>query len=121
MRLATITNWAYAATVVLTIASSATMLLASNATDRERAAVEQRYRLDQATATLEEDVFLLSDRARQYVNTGDPTYLVGYRSEEAALKSVEERISHIGDAGASTGEIEALADANSKSSAFATG
>ncbi|WP_288990882.1 nuclear transport factor 2 family protein [uncultured Sphingopyxis sp.] len=111
MRLATITNWAYAATVVLTIASSATMLLASNATDRERAAVEQRYRLDQATATLEEDVFLLSDRARQYVNTGDPTYLVGYRSEEAALKSVEERISHIGDAGASTGEIEALADA----------
>lgn len=111
MRLATITNWAYAATVVLTIASSTTMLLASNATDRERAAVEQRYRLDQATATLEEDVFLLSDRARQYVNTGDPTYLVGYRSEEAALKSVEERISHIGDAGASTGEIEALADA----------
>ena len=51
MRLATITNWAYAATVVLTIASSTTMLLASNATDRERAAVEQRYRLDQATAT----------------------------------------------------------------------
>ncbi|MFC0103444.1 diguanylate cyclase [Sphingopyxis terrae] len=111
MRLATITNWAYAATVVLTIASSTTMLLASNATDRERAAVEQRYRLDQATATLEEDVFLLSDRARQYVNTGDPTYLVGYRSEEAALKSIEERIAHVGDAGASTGEIEALADA----------
>ena len=52
MRLATITNWAYGATVVLTIASSTTMLLASNAQQREREAVEQRYRLDQATATL---------------------------------------------------------------------
>ena len=39
------------ATVVLTIASSTTMLLASNAQQREREAVEQRYRLDRATAT----------------------------------------------------------------------
>ncbi len=111
MRLATITNWAYGATVVLTIASSTTMLLASNAQQREREAVEQRYRLDQATATLGEDLFMLSDRARQYLNTGDATYLVGYRAEAAALKSVEERIAHIGDAGASEGELAALAEA----------
>ena len=76
MRLATITNWAYGATVVLTIASSTTMLLASNAQQREREAVEQRYRLDQATATLGDDMFALSDRARQYLNTSDATYLV---------------------------------------------
>jgi len=111
MRLATITNWAYGATVVLTIASSTTMLLASNAQQREREAVEQRYRLDQATATLGDDMFALSDRARQYLNTGDATYLVGYRAEAAALKSVEARIAHIGDAGASEGELAALSEA----------
>lgn len=111
MRLATITNWAYGATVVLTIASSTTMLLASNAQQREREAVEQRYRLDQATATLGDDMFALSDRARQYLNTSDATYLVGYRAEAAALKSVEDRIAHVGDAGASEGELAALGEA----------
>jgi diguanylate cyclase (GGDEF)-like protein len=111
MRLATITNWAYGATVVLTIASSTTMLLASNAQQREREAVEQRYRLDQATTMLGDDIFALSDRARQYLNTGDATYMVGYRAEAAALKSVEARIAHIGDAGASEGELAALAEA----------
>jgi len=108
MRLATITNWAYGATVVLTIVSSTTMILASNAQERERAAVEQRYRLDQATAALGTEIYRLSDRARQYVNTGDPVYLAAYRSEAAALATVENRIRHIGDAGASASELGAL-------------
>jgi diguanylate cyclase (GGDEF)-like protein len=108
MRLATITNWAYGATVLLTIVSSTTMIFASNAQEREREAVEQRYRLDRATGTLGAEIYRLSDRARQYVNTGDPTYLAGYRSEVAALASVEQRIRHIGDAGASASELDAL-------------
>lgn len=108
MRLATITNWAYGATVVLTIVSSTTMIFASNAQDHERAAVEQRYLLDRATADLGSDIYALSDRARQFVNTGDPTYLAAYRSEVAALKAVEDRIRHIGDAGATAGELDAL-------------
>lgn len=111
MRLATITNWAYGATVVLTVASSVTMLFATNAQQRERAAVEQRYQLDRTTAQLGNELFALSDRARQYVNTGDPTYLVAYRAEAAALKSVEARIDHVGKAGASADEVAALADA----------
>jgi diguanylate cyclase (GGDEF)-like protein len=108
MRLATITNWAYGATAMLTIVSSTTMIFASNAQERERDAVEQRYRLDQATATLGAEVYRLSDRARQYVNTGDPTYLAGYRSEVAALASIEQRVRHIDDAGASASELDAL-------------
>ena len=78
MRLATITNWAYGATVVLTAISATTMLLASNAQSAERAAVEQRYGLDQATEKLDSDVFALSDRARQYLDTRDPTYRLLY-------------------------------------------
>lgn len=108
MRLATITNWAYGATVVLTIVSSTTMIFASNAQDRERAAVEQRYLLDRATADLGTDIYALSDRARQFVNTSDPIYLAAYRSEVTALKAVEDRIRHIGDAGATPGELDAL-------------
>lgn len=111
MRLATITNWAYGATVVLTIVSSTTMIFASNAQERERAAVEQRYELDQATSELGLEIYALSDRARQYVNTGDPTYLATYRSEIKALKAVEDRIRHIGDAGATAGELGALKNA----------
>jgi diguanylate cyclase (GGDEF)-like protein len=111
MRLATITNWAYGATVVLTFVSGMTMLLASNAQQRERAAVEQRYELDKATSKLGDEIYALTDRARQYLNTGDQTYLVVYRSDAAALRSVEDRVRHIGDAGATEGELAALKEA----------
>ena len=42
MRIATITNWAYSATVCLTIASGVVMLMASSADNTERQVVEQR-------------------------------------------------------------------------------
>ena len=108
MRLATITNWAYGATVLLTIASGTGMILASNAQDRERLAVEQRYRLDNATAKLDAEISALTDRARQFLNTGDPTYRALYERDVIALGLVEQRIRHIGDAGASSDELNAL-------------
>lgn len=111
MRLATITNWAYGATVALTLISGTTMILASNAQDHERAAVEQRYRLDQATGSLGEEVYASTDRARQYLDTGDPTYRVLYQREAAALKSIEARIAHMGDAGATADELASLKEA----------
>jgi diguanylate cyclase (GGDEF)-like protein len=108
MRLATITNWAYGATVVLTLVSGTTMLLASNAQSGERAAVEQRYQLDKATSTVGTEIFVMSDHARQFLNTGDPTYLVVYNRDVANLQSVEARIRHIGDAGATAEELNVL-------------
>ncbi|QNE33011.1 diguanylate cyclase [Sphingomonas sp. NBWT7] len=111
MRLATITNWAYGATVVLTLLSGTTMILASNAQDRERAAVEQRYLLDRGTSKLDEEVFALSDQARQYLNSGDPSYRVLYQHDAAALASVERRIAQLGDAGAGPAELHTLKEA----------
>lgn len=111
MRLATITNWAYGATLLLTFASGATMLLASNVQEQERAAVAQRHRLDQASSKIAAEVTALSDRAREYVITGDPIHLDVYRREAAALRPVEERIRSIEDVGARSDELEALADA----------
>lgn len=111
MRLATITNAAYGATVALTVVSGVMMLLASNAHDRERAAVEQRYQLDKATSRLGIDIYAMSENARQYVNTGDETYAIVYRRDEEELASVERRIEHIGEAGASRAELATLAEA----------
>ena len=98
MRLSTITNWAYGATVLLTLASGTTMLFASGAEQRERAAVAQRASFDQLTSTLEEDVYRLTEQARGYVISGDPSHLVVYRREKEALRSVEDRIRHLKDA-----------------------
>tara|TARA_A100001391_G_scaffold146307_1_gene103834 strand:- start:84 stop:1907 length:1824 start_codon:yes stop_codon:yes gene_type:complete len=111
MRLATITNVAYGATFALTVVSGVMMLLASNAHDRERAAVEQRYQLDKATSRLGRDIYAMSEHARQFVNTGDETYAVVYRRDEEELESVERRIEHIGDAGATQNELATLAEA----------
>ncbi|MFT3967725.1 MAG: sensor domain-containing diguanylate cyclase [Sphingobium sp.] len=111
MRLATITNWAYGVTVALTLASGATMLLASGAQERERDAVAQRYSLDQATEKLGLEVYGLTDRARQFLNTGDPAYHILYQREAKALGEVEARIAHIRDAGATPSELESLKQA----------
>ena len=100
MRLATITNWAYGVTVALTLVSGATMLMAGQAEERERAAVEQRARFDELTASLEEDSYRLSEQARLYSVSGNPSHLIVYRSDAAALGSVEQRIARLRDAGA---------------------
>lgn len=111
MRLATITNWAYGATVLLTLASATTMLLASDAQENERAAVAQRYQLDQATSKIGTEVSALNDQARQFVITGEPSHLIAYRRETAALRSVEDRVRHLKDSGAAADELNALAEA----------
>lgn len=111
MRLSTITNWAYGATVALTLLSGATMLMASGAEEKERGAVAQRAMFDQLTATLEEDVYRLGEQARGFVITGDPSHIVAYRREKATLKSVEDRVRHLKDAGANVAELNALQQA----------
>jgi len=111
MRLATITNWAYGATLLLTFASGATMLLASSVQDRERAAVAQREELDQASAKIASEVSALSNKARQYIISGEPSHLDIYRREASSLRSIEERVRGIEDIGANQDELSALADA----------
>lgn len=105
MKLATITNWAYGATLLLTLASGATSLLASNAQERERAAVAQRYDLDKASGTLGEDTYALTNQARQYVISGDPSHLIVYRREAADLRAVESRLRRLRDVGAGAEEL----------------
>lgn len=107
MRIATITNWAYGATVCLTIVSGIVMLMASSADNTERQAVAQRQVFDQLTEEIDNDAWALSDLARLYVVGKDPDVLKEYRQKETALKSIEHRLSKLNDAGA-TGEELAL-------------
>lgn len=110
MRIATITNWAYGATLLLTVVSGATMVMASNADDRERWAVEQRTRFDHMTEALVEDTYRLTEQARLYVISGDPSHLIVFQREAADLKSVETNVAALRDEGARDSELKALAD-----------
>ena len=108
MRIATITNWAYGVTVVLTLVSGGTMLLASRADELERAAVEERARFDELTSTIKEDAYRLTEQARLYSINGNPSHLIVYRHDSAALGSIEQRLARLRDVGARTVELDAL-------------
>ena len=108
MRIATITNWAYGATVCLTLASGVVMLMASNADNVERQAVEQRQIFDRLTEEVEMDAWVQSDLARLYVINKDPESLNEYRQKEALLKNVEHRLVKLKDNGASGEELALL-------------
>jgi HAMP domain-containing protein len=87
------------------------MLLASNAQETERTAVEQRYHMDQAASKVASEVITLNDKAREYVITGDPAQLSLYNRELSRLRPIEERVQRMKDQGAGPDELEALADA----------
>lgn len=111
MRLATITNWAYGATLVLTLTSGVTMLLASDAHEHERAAVAHRYALDRATTGLGKTMFLSADHARQFVVTGDPIYRSLYESDRMSRADVAARMAPVVKAGALPDELNLLREA----------
>ncbi|SFR76737.1 diguanylate cyclase (GGDEF) domain-containing protein [Sphingomonas jatrophae] len=111
MRLATITNWAYGATVLLTLAGGATMLLAADAQREERAAVEQRHRLDTVSAALGREILTASELARDYAVGGDPQDLAMFRDETARAERIERNVAHITDLGATHEELRALREA----------
>lgn len=110
MRIATITNWAYGATVCLTIASGIVMLMASHADNVERQAVKQRQMFDQFSEEIETDAWRLSDLARLFVIKKDPSALEAYRQEARELKNVEVRLTQLKDNGASIEELSLLRD-----------
>lgn len=108
MRIATITNWAYGATVCLTLASGVVMLMAAHADSVEREAVKQRQQFDQQTENVETDAWMLSDLARLYVIKKEPGILTEYRMKEGSLKGIEHRLEALKDTGASVEELALL-------------
>ncbi|GFE74953.1 MULTISPECIES: sensor domain-containing diguanylate cyclase [Novosphingobium] len=108
MRIATITNWAYGATVCLTIAAGITMVMASSADRLERDAVRQRDLFDQLSFEVENDEAQLTDQARLAAVTGDPSHEIAYNHTLAAIGSVEKRLGRLKDNGAKEEELHSL-------------
>ena len=82
MRISTITNWAYGATLLLTGISGTAFILAANAANDERAAVEQHRTLDDLSEQLDIGAEQRTDEARLYAMRGAARHLVAFRTEE---------------------------------------
>jgi diguanylate cyclase (GGDEF)-like protein len=108
MRIATITNWAYGATVCLTIAAGVTMVMASSADRAERGAVIQRDQLDELTFEIETDIAELTDQARLFTVSADPSHAIAYARVRADIGTVEQRLARLRDGGAKEQELHAL-------------
>lgn len=111
MRIATITNWAYGATVCLTIAAGITMIMASSADRVERDAVRQRALFDELSEEIEADLSQLTDQARLFAVSGDPSHEIAYARIRQSLGPVEQRVVRLRDNGASETELQSLKDA----------
>jgi diguanylate cyclase (GGDEF)-like protein len=110
VRIATITNWAYGITVSLTLASGIAMLIASNADNAERRAVEQRQVFDQLSEEVESAAWELSDLTRLYVIKKNQDILQEYQQQAQTNVTIEHRLEKLKDSGATTEELALLRD-----------
>ena len=110
MRIATITNVAYVATVILTLASGVALFMASSADRVERKAVEQRYVLDKITQELETEAFLLSELARSIVINPNADEIQQLKEGFIQERALEKQLAALRDEGASPDELLLLRD-----------
>jgi diguanylate cyclase (GGDEF)-like protein len=112
MRISTITNWAYWATLVLTAVSGATFLLAARAGDHERAAVEQHLAFDQVAEDLAVGTEKLTSEARLYAVRNEARHLEAYRREAQEVRTRDRAFAQIRTLDAAPAERAALAEAD---------
>ncbi|ELY4663257.1 diguanylate cyclase [Cronobacter muytjensii] len=108
MRIATITNFAYGATVALTLASGVVLMMASGADKEERAAVRQSAVFDRLTEEIEKEVYSLTEIARLYAVTRQPEDLQAWKDKLATATRDENQLASLQDVGATLEEIEHL-------------
>jgi diguanylate cyclase (GGDEF)-like protein len=112
VRIATITNWAYAITVVMTLCSGSAFILAAEADQGERVAVEERVALDEIADDIEYSVEMLTDEAQRYAVLGDPAHRDAWRQELTETRTREKAITRLRALGAPDAEIAELDEAD---------
>lgn len=110
MRIATITNFAYVATVVLTLVSGVALFLATSAEREERAAVAQSRVFDKLTDDLEKEAFALSDLARDAVIKPLPENVQSWQTRDEQDIAMENQLVMLRNNGASSEELRVLRD-----------
>ncbi|MBZ9789522.1 diguanylate cyclase [Rhizobium sp. 3T7] len=108
MRISTITNWAYAVTVVLTVLSGGAFILSAHSAVRERAAVETRERLDELVDQLALAAEQTTEDARLFVMRGEERHLQAFRGAQGEERAREEAIKGLKSTGLSPQELFAL-------------
>ncbi|ELZ8931889.1 diguanylate cyclase [Cronobacter dublinensis] len=108
MRIATITNFAYGATVALTLASGVVLMMASSADKEERAAVRQSAAFDRLTETVEQETYALTELARVYVMDRRAEDLAAWQAKKAQDDKDEAHLARLRDVGATPEELDHL-------------
>jgi len=111
MRISTITNWAYGITVLLTGLSGAAFLVAAQAAEHERAAVEQNLAFDVAAEELALGAEKLTDEARLYVMRGARRHLDAYRHEADVVRGLDRALKRVRALETAPAEIAAIDEA----------
>ncbi|WLI77333.1 diguanylate cyclase [Kosakonia sp. H02] len=110
MRIATITNFAYIATVVLTLSSGVALFMASNAERNERTAVALSRQIDTLTDELEKEAWALTELAREAVIKRLPETIQSWKTRAEQDISLENRLAALRDTGATDEELLILRD-----------
>lgn len=104
MRLGTITNLAYAVTLILTTVSATTFILSARSASQERATIESHLELND----LAEELMIIADEraeeARLYVMRGDEQHLAKFYVDEDQENHLEKALDKLSALGASPQE-----------------
>lgn len=108
MRISTITNWAYALTVGLTLLSGGSFIVATHYADRERDALDLAWKVDESVETLARAAELTTEDARLYVFTGEQRYLDAFQTALAEERERERAVRLLREVGLAEEELSAL-------------
>ncbi|WP_340313523.1 diguanylate cyclase [Rhizorhabdus argentea] len=111
MRISTITNFAYGATLLLTGVSAIAFVTSASAILEERVAVQQRAELDDLGDDLAISAEKRSDEARLYTMRGNERHLRAFRHEEQVAKTRERTLARLRQRELTPAEMLALDEA----------
>ena len=111
MRISTITNCAYGATLLLTGVSAIAFVTSAGAILEERLAVQQRAELDDLGDDLAIAAEKRSDEARLYTMRGNARHLRAFRHEEQVVKTREQTMASLWQRALTPPEVAALNEA----------
>ncbi|MFW8646298.1 hypothetical protein ACOJBO_46000 [Rhizobium beringeri] len=95
MRISTITNWAYATTVALTLISGGAFIMAVRSADMERDAATTAWKLDETVEQLQSAAEKTTEDARLYVIKGEERYLNAFRAVDAVERERERSVKRL--------------------------
>lgn len=104
MRLSTITNLAYAITLIFTTVSATTFILSARSASQERAAIQDHLDLDDLAEELAITADERTEEARLYVMRGNDQYLAKFYVDEDQEKRLESNLDKLAAHGVSPSE-----------------